>query len=268
MKMKEQQYFQPEEAAKKLDMTLSELSYQVKEGGIRLAVVVPVFAAKRIIHLENLSKKNRQLCLVSDAYRLLTNWEAYEGSQARNAPRFLYLDVVRTVIRWTEEPPYEFKSMVFETFEGEPVALLDLRGFPEFCYLGPLDDRGIYKDTVLTLEEIERVSVLSDTEPEPGPGPELPPSAISDFSQLGVYEIGRSNPINEILCFYANRFLRDRREIPTWDLFLAYAIDASQSDQLRRIQVDPKKERSIRIGGQWISEASLKRRFDRLTLRN
>jgi hypothetical protein len=163
--VKEEQYFQPEEAAKRLGLTLGELSYQIKEGGIRLAIEVASPATKRIVHLENLSRKNQRLCSLSDAYKLLKNWQVHEDSQARVAPRFLYLDVVRKVIRWTEEPPHEFKSMIFETFEGEPVALLDSGGFPEFGYLGPADDRGIYRDSVLTLDELSRLIQPSQQHP-------------------------------------------------------------------------------------------------------
>jgi hypothetical protein len=263
--MKEQQYFYPEEAAKKLGITLSELCYEVKEGVIRLAVDVPTFVTKRIIHLENLSQKNQRLCSISDMHQLLTNWEAHRDSQTRDAPRFLYLDVVRAAIRWTEEPPHEFKSMVFETFDGEPVALLDLQGFPNFVYLGSRTTEGFYSDSVITLEEIDRTNVSSNTEPLLKPK-DLP-SVLSGSPQLEVFESGRLNAVNEILCFYANKYVTERQEVPTFPLLLSFMLKESQSDSLRKMQIDQKKEKSAYIGGQWISEASLERRFKRLKRR-
>ena len=263
--MKEQQYFYPEEAAKRLGITPSELSYQVKEGEIRLAVEIPSFFNKRIVYCESLSQINKGLCSLVDTYMLAKNWEVHRGGQARVAPRFLYLDVSRAVIRWTEEPPHEFKSMIFETLEGKSVVLLDLEGFPEFVYLGSRTTEGFYSDSVITLEEIDRSNVSSDTEPVPE-SEETPP-VLSSSPQLEGFESDRPNAVTEILCFYANKYVTERQEIPTFTLLFSYMLEESQSDSLRKIQVDPKREKSVNIGGQWISEASLQRRFTRLKRR-
>lgn len=265
MKMKEQQYFQPEEAAIKLGMTLSELSYRVKEGEIRLAVEVPAFLDKRIVYRKSLSQINNRLCSSADTYVLAKNWEAHRGGQARVAPRFLYLDVSRAAIQWTEEPPHEFKSMIFETFEGKSVVLLNLGGFPEFVYLGSRTTEGFYSYSVITLEEIDSTNVSSDTELLPE-AEETPPP-LSSSPQLQAFESGRPNAVTEILCFYANKYVTERQEIPTFTLLFGYMLKESQFDSLRKIQVDPKKEKSVHIGGQWISETSLERRFTRLKRR-
>ena len=263
--MKEQQYFYPEEAAKRLGITPSELSYQVKEGEIRLAVEIPSFFNKRIVYCESLSQINKGLCSLVDTYMLAKNWEVHRGGQARVAPRFLYLDVSQAVIRWTEEPPHEFKSMIFETLEGKSVVLLDLEGFPEFVYLGSRTTEGFYSDSVITLEEIDRSNVSSDTEPVPE-SEETPP-VLSSSPQLEGFESDRPNAVTEILCFYANKYVTERQEIPTFTLLFSYMLKESQSDSLRKIQVDPKREKSVHIGGQWISKASLERRFTRLKRR-
>ena len=263
--MKEQECFNPEDAAKRLCISPGELSYQVKEGGIRLAVEIPSFFNKRIVYCESLGQINKRLCSVVDTYVLTKNWEVHRGGQARVAPRFLYLDVSQAVIRWTEEPPHEFKSMIFETFEGKSVVLLDLEGFPEFVYLGSRTTEGFYSDSVITLEEIDRSNVSSDTEPVPE-SEETPP-VLSSSPQLEGFESDRPNAVTEILCFYANKYVTERQEIPTFTLLFSYMLKESQSDSLRKIQVDPKREKSVHIGGQWISKTSLKRRFTRLERR-
>jgi hypothetical protein len=263
--MKEQECFNPEDAAKRLCISPGELSYQVKEGGIRLAVEIPSFFNKRIVYCESLGQINKGLCSVVDTYMLAKNWEAHRGGYARVAPRFLYLNVSRAVIRWTEEPPHEFKSMIFETFEGKSVVLLDLEGFPEFVYLGSRTTEGFYSDSVITLEEIDRTNVSSDTELVPE-SEETPP-VLSSSLQLEVFESDRPNAVTEILCFYANKYVSERQEIPTFTPLFSYMLKESQSDYLRKIQVDPKREKSVHIGGQWISETSLKRRFTRLERR-
>ena len=226
--MKEQQYFYLEEAAKRLDITPSELSYQVKEGGVRLAVDVPAFAARRIIHLENLSQKNQLLCSTSDLRKLIDNWEAYRGSQTKDAPRFLYLDVARKVIRWTEELPHEFKSMVFETFEGEPVALLDLQGFPEFCYLGPVDDRGIYRDLVLTFEELNRLTQLSAKRPV----------KKSETPKLSPLHLEKLDSASEAIVELGNEYQETYGKVPTPAKLWKYMLEkaAKPGDETLRYQ--------------------------------
>jgi hypothetical protein len=254
--MKEQQYFYPEEAAKKLGITLSELCYEVKEGVIRLAVDVPAFVTKRIVRLGNLSQKNQRLCSISDTHQLLMNWEAHKDSQTRDAPRFLYLEVVGTAIRWTEEPPHEFKSITFETFEGESVVLLNLEGFPEFVYLGSRNTYGFYSDSVLTLEELSRLTQVSLEHPvKKFETPKLTPLHLEklDSASEAIVELG-------------NAFQEKYGKAPTPTALWRYMLEraAKPGDGSLRYQVIEKpngRTGYIQIEGVQMSKEAFKKRL-------
>jgi len=262
--LSELKHYEYKDAADKLGISFAQLSYYIKRREVRAAVATSGCQVKALIHTKNLSQKNQQaLKKATDQYLLIKGWEPVIcADETLAVPDYLYLNLLGAVICYTDEPPYEFKSVALETFDGRPVVPLDANGWIEHFYLGARDDDGIYSKAVITAEELAKLSpkVLHRSEEKASVAPSEP------ISKLGHLKVtGRSNPVREAICHFGNLYIQERGENPTTDLLLKYMIEKSKEDPFRAVTYDVKSDKPISIVGTQMTERDFEKRLKRLS---
>jgi hypothetical protein len=261
--LSEPKHYDYQDAAKKLSISVSQLAYYIKRGEIRAAVSTSGYPIKALLHPENLSEKNQQaLMREADQHALIKEWDPIPSAVGTLAvPDYLYVNPFSEVIRYTDEPPHEFKSLLLETFDGQPVIPLDSNGWIVHVYLGAIDLNGLYSESVITAAEINVLSaeVLNCSVEQPAEKPH------GNTPKLGYFEVtARSNSVAEAICHYGNLYLRDRKENPTADLLLRYMLEKSKADPFRPVTVDAKQDKPIKIVDTRLTERDFEKRLKRL----
>jgi len=261
--LSELEHYDYKDAADKLGISFAQLAYYIKKGDVRAAVPTSGYRIRALLPPENLSQKNQQaLMKATDQYFLMKEWEQVAfGDEILAVPEYLYANPFSDVIRYTDEPPHEFKSLLLETFDGQPVVPLDGDGWIVHVYLGVRDENGLYSKGVIPAAEIKGLSpqvsnssVEQSADEKPGNTP-----------KLGYFKVtARSNSVAEAICHFGNLYIKDRKENPTTDILLKYMLEKSKSDQFRSVTLDTKQDKPIKIVGTRLAEKDFEKRFKRL----
>jgi hypothetical protein len=258
--LSEPKHYSYQDTADKLGISLTQLAQYIKGLEVRAAVSTSNYQIKALLHQESLSEKNQQaLMRGADQHALIKGWDPIPSAAGTPAvPDYLYVNPFNKVIRYTDEPPHEFKSLLLETFDGQPVIPLDSNGWIVHVYLGARDENGLYSKGVIPAEEIARLSPkvpnhhaerVAETLPEPK-------------KRLGHFKVAkRNNLVREAICHYGTLYIQQRKENPTAELLLAFMLDKSKTDSIRHVTYDAKNQKPICIVGTRMNQISFRKRF-------